>query len=211
MRSRASAIVALLLLIAGCSGESVPHLPLLPEEGVVLALGNSLTYGSGASPEESYPAVLSRLIGREVINAGLPGETTDRGRRRFPELLDEVQPDLVILIEGGNDFLRRYPPEETKNNLARMIEEAQSREVAVVLVAVPKPGLLLGSPPLYRELAEQYGLPLEEEVLLQILGQRELKSDPVHPNGRGYRKLAEAICHLLKQTGAIERERSCAI
>jgi len=36
-----------------------------------------------------------------------------------------------------------------------------------------------------------------------VLKDASLKSDPIHPNARGYRVIAERLAALLKKTGAI--------
>jgi acyl-CoA thioesterase-1 len=199
--------IALALLLAAC-GERAPHLQRLDQDAVVLAFGDSLTYGTGASTQESYPAQIERLIGRRVINAGVPGEHSEQGAARLPALLDQYQSSypirLLILCHGGNDILQRGDLTQAAEHLRGMIRAARERGIDAVLVAVPKPGLWLSSAPLYAEIAHELGVPVEKKALSSILGDRNLKSDTVHPNAAGYRKLAEAIAHLLRQSGAIE-------
>ncbi|RME33163.1 MAG: arylesterase [Gammaproteobacteria bacterium] len=196
-------LLSLPLLLIACA-EPGPRLPPLPREGVILAFGDSLTFGSGASGGESYPAVLEQLTGRKVINAGIPGETTAEGLERLPALLDRHRPDLLLLCEGGNDMLRRLDPGEAEANLRRMIGEARRRGVPVLLIAVPRPGLLLSDAGFYARLARESRVPLLADALPRILADEALKSDPVHPNAAGYRKLAEAVRDRLRELGALQ-------
>lgn len=190
----------ILLLLTGCSGPSVPR---LPSGAVILAFGDSLTYGTGAASNASYPAILSQLVGYEVVNAGIPGEQSEPGRARLPRVLDEVRPDLLILCHGGNDFLQQKDPQQTADNIRAMIEMAQQRGISVVLLGVPEFGLFLSAADFYQDVAEEKEIPYEGNVLSDILGQRALKSDSVHPNAAGYRVLAEAVAALLAESGAI--------
>lgn len=199
-------LLCCLLLLPGCS-DKVPRLPLLPDDATLLAFGDSLTFGTGASRAESYPAILSRLTRRTVINAGLPGEVTAAGKNRLPELLDTHRPDLLILCHGGNDLLRKFNPEATLANLGAMIESALQRHIPVLLVGVPGPGLImLESAGLYRKLAQQYALAYEGDILPEIESDNSLKSDPIHPNAAGYRRIAEALFRLLQASGALPHE-----
>ncbi|GAA5786367.1 arylesterase [Chitiniphilus shinanonensis] len=191
------------LLILLCVACSRPTLPRLAPDATVLAFGDSLTYGTGATAEQAYPTILAGLIGRNVVNEGVPGETTAQGRERLAQALDDTRPALVILCLGGNDFLQRLSPAETRANLAAMLSELRRRQLPVLLVGVPQLGLRLNTAPLYGELAKEFDVPLEDEALSDILAQRSLKSDTVHPNAAGYRALAEALRDSLSRHGAI--------
>ena len=190
------------LLLAGCGGG--PKLPPLPDDAIILAFGDSLTYGTGAGRGEDYPSVLATLTGHRVVNAGVPGEESTAGLARLPAVLESAQPQLVFLGHGGNDLLRHRDLAQTRDNLRRMVESVRARGASAVLLGVPKPGLFLSTHPLYRELAAELDVPLEGEALADILGDRELKSDEIHPNAAGYRRLAEALYQLLQDSGALE-------
>ena len=189
----AFALITVTLLILSQQEREQPSLQLITHESTILCFGDSLTFGTGASPSESYPARLKSVLGCTIINAGVPGETTHDGIRRFTKLLDQHQPQLVILCEGGNDFLRKMPSSETEENLSRMIKEAQFRNVEVLLLGVPKPGLLVATSVIYVELAEQHNIALLEDNIADILSNNALKSDYVHPNATGYQILANTI------------------
>jgi acyl-CoA thioesterase I len=193
---------ALLLLPAACS--SAPQLQLLAADAVILAFGDSLTAGTGAGETESYPAVLARLTGRVVVNAGVPGEFSAAGVQRLPELLEREHPALLIICHGGNDLLAHQNHPQIADNLRAMIRIAGERGVPVLLVAVPSPDLSLKPPPLYEELSREFHIPIEQKGLAHILGKGSLKSDYIHPNAAGYRMLAEDVARLLKKSGALQ-------
>jgi len=197
-------VVALMLiaaLAAGC-GER-PKLERLPSDAVVLAFGDSLTFGTGASEEESYPAQLEKLIGRRVVRAGVPGEVTGQALERLPAALDEHAPRLLLLCIGGNDFLRRLGKQQAEDNVRAMVKLAKSRGVGVVLIGTPEPGLSVSPPAFYAGIAKEFRLPYEEGIIGQVLKDSTLKADPIHPNARGYRVIAERIAEMMKKSGAI--------
>ena len=188
--------------LPGC-GRSAPRLPRIDAGSTVLAFGDSLTFGTGATPEESYPAVLERLIARKVVRAGVPGEATAQGLARLPEAIEEYEPQLLILCLGGNDLLQRLDEAAAKSNLRSMINLAREKGIAVVLVAPPRPAVLTSIPEFYGELSKELKVPLESDVLKQVLTDRGLKSDLIHPNAKGYARIAEALAKLLKASGAV--------
>ena len=180
------------------------RLPVLAKSDVVVAFGDSITFGTGAEPQESYPAVLEQMIGRRVINAGVPGEITAEGLSRLPQILESEKPALLILCHGGNDHLRQLNHGQAADNIREMIRLARQRGTAVALIAVPGFSLSVSPEPMYKDIAKEFKIPLEEKTLPDILADNSLKSDYIHPNAAGYRRLAEAVAALLKKSGAID-------
>jgi acyl-CoA thioesterase-1 len=195
-------LAVVLLAFASACGEQ-PKLEPLPADAVVLAFGDSLTYGSGAGETESYPAQLERLIGRRVVGAGVPGEVTAQALARLPAMLDEHSPKLVLLCIGGNDFLRRLGNRQAEDNVRAMVKLARGRGIAVLLIGAPEPGFSVTPPAFYAAIAQEFGLPYEADVIGEVLRDASLKADPIHPNARGYRIIAERIAGALKQSGAL--------
>ncbi len=194
-------------LLAGCGKRKSARAVPLPAGSVVLALGDSITYGTGAAPEAAYPAQLAQLTGWHVVNAGVPGDTSAQALARLPGLLAEHKPALVIASIGGNDFLRRLPEADTEVNLRRIVALAREAGAQVLLVAVPRPTLAaavgagLSDHPLYDRVAAELALPLHAGGWAHVLGNEQLKSDQIHANAAGYRAFAEGLATSLRAAG----------
>ena len=196
------ALLAVLALLASGCGQQA-KLPPLAAQSVVLAFGDSLTYGTGANEEDSYPAQLEKLTGWRVVREGVPGEVSATGLARLPAALEAHQPRLLLLCHAGNDFLRRLPKDQAAENLRAMIRLAKSRGVEVLLIGTPEPGITVSPPAFYAEIAKEFRIPYEGEALGKILRDGNLKADQVHPNAQGYRLMAERVYALLKKAGAV--------
>ncbi len=201
---RKSSLIAVILIILTACSDDTPQLLPLQQDDVILAFGDSLTFGTGSdSATESYPAILQILTGKTVINAGVPGEVSQTGLERLPHVLAQSSPKLVILCHGGNDLIRRLDIGQLEQNLAHMIQTIQASGAQVVLVAVPKLGLTLNVPDLYPRLAKQYDIPLEATIIPDVEQKLSLKSDQIHPNAQGYKLIAEKIYQLLQTNHAL--------
>jgi lysophospholipase L1-like esterase len=199
--SRFFIAVCIAFLLAACG--RAPTLPKLNPHDVIVAFGDSLTHGTGASEETAYPAVLASLTGRTVINAGMPGDTTSTGLQRLPAVLDEYKPRLVLLCLGGNDMLHKQPAAAIENNLRLLVQTIRASGADVVLIAVPQPNLFGGAPDFYERVAKDMQLPLEQDVFSEVLKDNRLKSDPIHANAAGYRVVAERLAEFLREAGAL--------
>jgi acyl-CoA hydrolase len=197
------------LALAGCGRRRVRGRPV-PRGATVLALGDSLTHGTGAAADAAWPAVLAGLTGWNVVNAGVPGDTSAQALRRLPALLDEHRPALVLVGVGGNDFLRRLDVAGTRASLQRICEASLAAGAQVLLIAVPRPTALaafvgaLDDHPLYAELAEALQLPLHRGDAggwSEVLGDARLRSDAIHANAEGYARFARGLHGTLQAVG----------
>jgi acyl-CoA thioesterase-1 len=193
-------IISCLIVLTACNG---PRLNTLPTDAVILAFGDSLTSGVGTHKSKSYPAVLAQLTGLKVINAGVAGETSAQGLERLSQVLDQSSPDLVILIEGGNDILRSLNLAQAKRNLHDMVVVIKQRNIDLVLIGVPKKSVFLSVHPMYEELATELDIVFDGKLLVELQGNDALKSDIVHLNEMGYQKMAESIYAVLQERGAL--------
>ena len=102
----------------------------------IVAFGDSLVEGRGATPGHDFVSILSRRLGVPIINAGRSGDTAGAALSRLEQAVLAQNPRVVIVLLGGNDFLRRVPTEQTFEHLATIVERIRQRGAAVVLVGV---------------------------------------------------------------------------
>jgi acyl-CoA thioesterase I len=210
VRRRAFVLVGA-LAVGGCGRKKPVAGVALPAGSVVLALGDSITFGTGADSAAAYPAQLAALTGWDVVNAGVPGDTAAQAAQRLPALLAEHKPALVILSAGGNDFLRRVPAADTEAALRLAISLSREAGAQVLLVAVPQPsigaalGASLSDHPVYARLAEELELPLHANGWAIVLGDEKQRADQIHANAAGYRAFAEGLAATLRNTGLLQR------
>ena len=138
-----------------------------------------------------------------MVRAGVPGEVTAQALERLPRVLDEHSPRLMLLCIGGNDFLRRLGTAQAEANVRAMVKLARQRGVDVVLIGTPEPGLTLAPPAFFAAIAADFRLPYEGAAMTTVLRDNALKSDPIHPNARGYRVIAERLAERLRKSGTI--------
>lgn len=193
--------------LAGCGRKR--RLAALPAGTAVLALGDSLTFGTGATPETSYPAVLAGVSGWSIVNAGVPGDTAAGALARLPGLVQQQPPGLVLVSIGGNDFLRRLPVAETRDAVRAICREALAAGAQVLLVGIPELSALaavtrsLSDHPLYAQVAGELKIPLYAGGWAKVLGNPALRSDPIHANPQGYAQFARGLADYARELGLL--------
>ena len=198
---------------AAAPAESTP----IPFEGTIVAMGDSLTEGWGVKESESYPAQLARKLQADgyhfrVINAGVSGETSSGARSRVEWVLT-LEPDIVILVTGGNDGLRAIDPALTAENLDILIMMFQAQEARVVLGGMETLENLgqeytRAFIDLYPAAAEKHDLIFIPFFLEGVAGERDLNQpDGIHPTAEGYALIVENIYPTVLDAIATWRER----
>jgi lysophospholipase L1-like esterase len=203
--ARAFLALIVLLLAVACGGTKKEA--ALPAGSKVLALGDSLTAPHGVKPGEDWPTLLAQKTGWIVINAGVSGDTSAGALARLPGLLEEHQPQLVLVSLGGNDMLRKLPQAQTVANLGSMLDLVKARGAKALLLATPKPSIAgavfnsLSAADFYADVAKDKKVPLIKDALPEVLSDTALKGDQLHPNAAGHALLAEKIHADLKKIG----------
>lgn len=171
----------------------------LPNEGTsIVAFGDSLVYGTGSSDGNDFVSLLSRRIGMPIVNLGVPGDTTRDGIARVDEIFDH-NPKIVILLLGGNDFLKRIPMDETFRNLDSIVRKVQANGSAVLLLGI-RGGLLYDSyDDDFDDFAESHGVGFVPNILDDLIGDTSLMSDAIHPNDAGYILVANKVEPVLRE------------
>ena len=170
------------------------HVANLDSRGTnVIAFGDSLTAGYGAQPGEDYPSKLSAMIGTDVINTGVSGDTTESALARINDDVLARDPRIVIVGLGGNDFLQSVPLATTERNLRAAVRAIHGAGAMVVLLGFKFPSLSANYESMYAKVARDERCLLVPDLLDGILANPSMKSDEIHPNARGYELMAERI------------------
>ncbi|WP_338063112.1 arylesterase [Wenzhouxiangella limi] len=134
-----NALFAGLMLILG-AGPSA----LAEDADRVLIIGDSLSDAYQMPRESGWAHLLARRLGAryEVVNASISGETSAGGLSRLEQLLNNHDPDRLLIILGGNDGLRALNPSQLQANLDAMIRQAKQYGVDVALMQIRLPANL---------------------------------------------------------------------
>lgn len=169
-----------------------------PAGETIICFGDSLTYGTGSSPGMDYPSQLSRLIGRPVVNAGIPGDTTARALERLERDVLSRSPRIVLITLGGNDLKNRQDRDSAFRNLKTIITSIQGRGALVIVGGLDVPVWGRGFQEQYRKVCEETGAVFVPDVLKGLLGNPDKMSDAIHPNDAGYGIMAGYFYEAIK-------------
>lgn len=170
--------------------------------GTVLVVGDSISAAFGLETRQGWVHLLQQRLDAEaldyqVVNASISGDTTAGGLSRLPTLLEEHEPEIVILELGGNDGLRGQSPTQLKQNLAAMVEQSRQAGARVLLLGMRLPPNLgqrytTAFASAFDSLAEEKKLPYVPFFLEGVGGVTGMmQSDGVHPVASAQQRLLD--------------------
>lgn len=189
-------VMAPVLYFVFRTSDTITNYP--PKNQTVVAFGDSLVEGVGATPGNDFVSVVGRTLGVTIINKGKSGDTTADGLGRIDEVTAE-DPGIVIMLLGGNDVLRRVPKAETFANLGAIIERLQSAGAIVVLLGVRGGILGDGYASDFKALAKKYHTAYISNILEGLITNSQYMYDGIHPNDQGYVIVAGRVEKVLQK------------
>ncbi len=198
-------VLALLVTLFALSAQSVQA----AQTARLLVLGDSISAGYGMKPEQGWVTLLQDKLRQggydyQVINASISGETSQGGLTRLPALLNQHQPELVLIELGGNDGLRGLPLKLLQNNLSKMIQLSQQQQAQPVLLGIQLPPnygrrYTQAFANIYPTLADQYQIPVMPFILEGIgTDPDKMQSDGIHPKADAQQQLLNNIWPVLQ-------------
>jgi acyl-CoA thioesterase-1 len=186
-------VLVTLLTVSGGHAADVP---------TVLIFGDSLSAGYGIDVDQSWAALLQSRLREQgyehrVVNASISGETTEGGAARIGPALENFSPELLVLELGGNDGLRGFPPQRTRENLEKIITASRAAGAEVVLLGIRIPSnygprYTRAFEGVFRETAEALDVPWIEFFMDGVALDRELmQADGIHPNAKAQPRLLD--------------------
>lgn len=163
----------------------------------IVAFGDSLVLGTGAATPGGFVSLLSAQAGISIRNFGRSGDTAASAAQRVDAAL-AAEPDVVLVLLGGNDALRRVPPAATEANLDAILVRFREAGARVVLLGVMGDLFNDPYPSMFERLAETHDATYVPNVLSGLLGRSEFMSDAIHPNEAGHARIAERVLPALE-------------
>ena len=192
-------VIVCLLLAAGVlyfmhGKEEIKNFP--NSNQTIVAFGDSLTAGYGAPQGSSYPDYLAQKLGLSVVNLGKNGELATQAPDRLPEVLAH-QPYMVLIEFGANDFMQQRSTESAVAAVEKIVDTVQQAGAIAVIVDTGGPNMDAYSAA-YKKMAKEKHALFVPGILRGIFNKPSLKSDIVHPNAAGYKRVADKVYDVIK-------------
>jgi len=179
----------------------------------LLVIGDSLSAEYGIARGSGWVALLTAQLAKdklqwEVVNASISGDTTAGGLARLPALLEQHNPQLVVIELGGNDALRGFSLKMTESNLTRMVLACRKAKAGVLLIGMQVPpnygaDYAQAFSQLFKTISQQQHLPLVPFLLKGVADAADatalFQADRIHPKAEAHPQILANVWPVLKK------------
>lgn len=170
---------------------------IVNKTNLIVFFGNSLTAGQGAEPGEDFPSLIGKRVNVPIINAGVNGNTTRDALLRIEKDVLSKNPSVVVVELGGNDLLNRVDSNITQRNLDQILSKIRPTGAKIVILGIKFFLFNQKYETDLQKLAKKYNATFVPDILEGIITDQSLKHDDIHPNAKGYQKIADKLTPIL--------------
>lgn len=182
-----------------------------------VCLGDSLTYGFMVRRREAYPCELEKIIGHEVLNKGIPGDTSNGMLARFYSDVVDRNPECVLIMGGINDMFMGMGEDFVAMNLFSMVNQGYNHMITPIVILPPR--ILENTMGMDSDKINAMTRRIKERLkgfneivnflvidlydVFAGIPEEDYSLDGVHLNHLGYKLMAEEIAACLRGKGNI--------
>jgi hypothetical protein len=89
----------------------------------ILTVGDSFTFGSEVSDEETWPVHLQELLKVKVVNGGVPMFGFDQAELRLESSVDRIAPKMVVVSVTPQDVIRTAYSKQIRSVTHRIVDK----------------------------------------------------------------------------------------
>lgn len=165
--------------------------------GPIVFFGNSLTFGQGAGSGEDFPTLVGRALDVPIVNAGVSGNTTRDAVLRVDKDVLSKNPSIVVVEFGANDLFEHIDSQETNRNFEVILSKIKQTNAKIVILGVKIFLFNVKYETDLQSLAKKYNAIFVADILDGITYDNKLRFDDIHPNAKGYQKIAEKLTPII--------------
>ena len=188
---------AIIFILTSALFFSTKHKNVVESTDLIVFFGNSITAGLGAEPGEDFPSLIGKTLNVPIINAGISGNTTHDALLRIDNDVISKNPSVVVVELGGNDLLEQVDTRETTKNLDLILSKIKPTGAKIVILGTKFYLFQEEYEADWTSLAKKYNAAFVPDILDGVITDQSLKSDDIHPNAKGYQKIAEKLIPII--------------